>query len=556
MRAFAFLAVASLLAPACRAPEAQVADLVLRGGTIWTGSPERPTAEALAIAGGRVVALGSAAELAPLVGRSTRLIELEGRTALPGLIDAHTHFVSGGFQLSAVDLRDADTPEELAGRIAAFAATLEPGRWITGGDWDHERWGGELPRREWIDSLTPDHPVFVNRLDGHMALANTLALDAAGIIAETQDPAGGAIVRDPSTDEPTGVLKDEAMGLVARVIPPPSAAELDAALAAAARHALSLGVTQVHDMGTWDHLETYRRALDTERLPLRVYSVVPMATWERMHAFVEEHGRGDDRLHWGGLKAFVDGSLGSTTAWFYEPYADDPSTSGLMTTDTAELRRWIVGADGAGLHVIVHAIGDRANDWLLGVYRDVAEAHGPRDRRFRIEHAQHLTPEAIRRIAEQEVVASMQPYHAADDGRWAERRIGPERIRRTYAFRSLLDAGATLAFGSDWTVAPLDPLLGFDAAVTRRTLDGANPEGWVPEERITLEETLRAYTRGGAYAGFMDGRTGVLAPGALADVAVLSGDLFGTPTDGLAGLRVDLTLVEGEVAWERTGGGS
>jgi hypothetical protein len=227
-----------------------------------------------------------------------------------------------------------------------------------------------------------------------------------------------------------------------------------------------------------------------------------------------------------------------------------------MTTDTAELRRWIVGADGAGLHVIVHAIGDRANDWLLGVYRDVAEAHGPRDRRFRIEHAQHLTPEAIRRIAEQEVVASMQPYHAADDGRWAERRIGPERIRRTYAFRSLLDAGATLAFGSDWTVAPLDPLLGFDAAVTRRTLDGANPEGWVPEERITLEETLRAYTRGGAYAGFMDGRTGVLAPGALADVAVLSGDLFGTPTDGLAGLRVDLTLVEGEVAWERTGGGS
>ncbi len=528
-----------------------MADLVLRGGTVWTADDGGTVASALAVKDGRVLRVGDDASMEAVTGPDTRVVELAGRTAVPGFIDAHTHFISGGFQLSSVDLRDAATPEEFARRIAAFAATLDAGEWITGGDWDHERWGGELPRREWIDSLTPDNPVYVNRLDGHMVLVNTRALVAAGVIAETQDPPGGTIVRDETTGEPTGVLKDEAMSLVDRVIPPSSEAELDRALDAAARHALSLGVTQVHDMGTWAHLETYRRAHDAGRLPLRVYSVVPIATWARLRDFVADNGRGDDRLHWGGVKGFVDGSLGSTTAWFYEPYTDEPSTTGLMTTDTAQLRQWIGDSDAAGLHVIVHAIGDRANDWLLDVYRDVAAEHGPRDRRFRIEHAQHLRPDAIGRFAEQGVIASMQPYHAADDGRWAEKRIGPERIRSTYAFRSLLDAGATLAFGSDWTVAPLDPLLGLDAAVTRRTLDGAHPDGWVPEQKITARETLTAYTRGGAYAGFLEGRTGVLAPGAWADVAILSGNPLESGAKDLAALTVEMTLVEGEVVYRR-----
>jgi predicted amidohydrolase YtcJ len=553
---FALAAAATLAG--CGAPgppdDSNGADLVLRGGTVWTGDPARPTARAIAIGGGVVLALADdESGLDSLIGPGTRVLELAGRAVVPGFVDAHTHFISGGFQLSSVDLRDADSPEEFTRRIATFAATLDPGDWILGGDWDHERWGGELPRRSWIDSVAPDNPIFVNRLDGHMALASSAALEAAGVIAETQDPPGGAIVRDEATGQPTGVLKDEAMGLVARVIPPPPEEALDRALDAAAHHALSLGVTQVHDMGTWEHLATYRRAHARGALPLRVYSVVPLSTWDRLAALVESGGRGDERLWWGGLKAFVDGSLGSTTAWFYEPYTDEPTTSGLITTDTARLRSWITDADRAGLHVLVHAIGDRANDWLLDVYRDVTEAHGPRDRRFRIEHAQHLAPSAFARFAEHDVIASMQPYHAADDGRWADRRIGPDRTRTTYAFRSLLDAGAALAFGSDWTVALLDPMLGLDAALTRRTLDGAHPEGWVPAERISLDEALAAYTRGSAFAGFSDPFSGTLAPGMRADLVILDGDPFVVTPERVGSIDVAATLVDGEVVFDARG---
>jgi predicted amidohydrolase YtcJ len=545
---------AAVVIGGCTTAEGDVADLVLKGGAVWTGLTGAATARAIAVKDGQVLVVGTDQDVDAVTASGTRVIQLNGRLVMPGFIDAHTHFLDGGSKLASVELRDAATPADFARRIADFAATVPPGTWITGGDWDHELWGGELPRREWIDSVTPRHPVFVNRLDGHMSLANTVAIRAAGIDRDgrTPDPPGGAIVRDPETGEAAGVFKDEAMSLVGAVIPQPSEAELDRALQAAARHALERGVTQVHDMAGWSSLEAYRRAHARGELPLRVYSVVPMATWARLRDFVSTNGHGDQRLWWGGLKAFVDGSLGSTTAWFYDPYEDEPETSGFMTTDSVELRSWIGDADAAGLHVIVHAIGDAANDWLLNVYRDVATMNGPRDRRFRIEHAQHLTPSAIPRFGEQGVIASMQPYHAADDGRWAEKRIGPDRIRTTYAFRSLLDSGATLAFGSDWTVAPIDPLLGIDAAVTRRTIDGANPGGWVPEQRITLLEALRAYTSGAARAGFADDRTGVLAPGMLADLVVVSDDLFSTDPNKLVDTHVDMTVVEGEIVFERT----
>jgi hypothetical protein len=389
-----------------------------------------------------------------------------------------------------------------------------------------------------------------------MALANSVALGLAGVDADGRmaDPEGGTIVRDARTGEPAGVFKDDAMGLVGHAIPEPSEADLDRALQAAARHALERGVTQVHDMAGWESLETYRRAHAKGELPLRVYSVVQLGTWERLRDFVAANGRGDDRLWWGGLKAFVDGSLGSTTAWFHEPYDDEPGTSGLMVTDSAHLRSWIEAADAAGLQILVHAIGDAANDWILGVYGDVAAAHGPRDRRFRIEHAQHLSPEAIPRFAELGVIAAMQPYHAADDGRWAQKRIGPERIKTTYAFRSLLDAGATLAFGSDWTVAPIDPILGLDAAVTRRTFDRANPDGWVPEQKITVEEALRGYTQGGARAGFMEDRLGRIAPGMLADLVVLDRDVTRVDPKTVGETRVVMTVVDGRVAYQRPAG--
>jgi predicted amidohydrolase YtcJ len=425
-----------------------------------------------------------------------------------------------------------------------------PDAWMTGGTWDHEAWGGELPRRDWIDSVTPTTPVFVSRLDGHMALANSRALELAGVTRDTPDPAGGTIVRGPD-GEPTGVLKDEAMGLVGGVIPARTDLEMDRALDAAVHHALERGVTHVTDMGSWQGLETYRRAAAAGRLPLRVTAAVPIATWARMAEYIDRNGRGDDRLGWGVVKGFVDGSLGSTTAWFYEPYADAPETSGLMVTDTAALREQILSADSADLHVVVHAIGDHANDWLLDVYAEAGARNGRSDPRFRIEHAQHLTRDAIARLGPDGVIASMQPYHAIDDGRWAEKRIGPERIETTYAFRSLLDAGARLAFGSDWTVAPLDPLYGIYAAVTRRTLDGANPDGWVPAEKITVEEALVGYTRGSAYADYLEDRLGTIEPGKDADLVVLGQDLRVMPPEEINRVSVDLTMVAGTVVYRR-----
>jgi predicted amidohydrolase YtcJ len=543
--------LAALSLSGCAAAD-NTADLLLTGGVIWTGDADVPSAEAVAIRDGRIIALGTAAEMSAHAGSATRTIDLAGRFVVPGFVDDHTHFIGGGFQLGSVDLRTSATPAEFAARLGAFARTVPADRWITGGDWDHEMWeGAPLPRREWFDSVTADHHVAVSRLDGHMMVVNTRVLELAGITRDTPDPAGGTIVRDEVTGEPTGVLKDEAMSLVNRVMPQATTAELDEALRRAQQHALERGVTMVHDMGSWDDLDTYRRAHDAGDLRVRVYSFVPLASWERLRDHVAANGRGDDRLQWGGLKGFVDGSLGSTTAWFYEPYEDEPGTSGLVVTDTAELRAWVNGADAAGLHIVVHAIGEHANDWLLDVFEQAARTNGERDRRFRIEHAQHLSAAAIPRFAQLGVLPSMQPYHAIDDGRWAEKRIGAERILRTYAFRALLDNGATLMFGSDWTVAPIDPLLGIYGAVTRRTIDNANPDGWVPREKISVEEALRAYTAANAIGGFMEDRLGVIRVGYLADLVVLSEDLTRIDPVTIPDVQVDYTIVEGAVVHSR-----
>ena len=547
------ITVTAWLPLGCQIP-AEEADVILTGGLIWAGpgtplvAGEAPTA--IAIAGGKILAVGTDREIERFASSETERIALDGRRVVPGFIDNHTHFMRGAFQLAGVQLRDAATPQEFSRRIGEFAAD-HPDDWITGGQWDHELWGGELPRRDWIDALTEETPVFVRRLDGHMGLANSRALELAGISTATPDPPGGTIVRY-ADGRPTGILKDAASDLLETVIHAPSEAESDRALQAALQHAAERGVTLINDMGTWDDLETYRRAHARGDLSIRVYSIVPLSTWQRMAEFVASEGRGEHRLFWGGLKGLVDGSLGSTTAWFYDPYDDAPATSGLMVNDTAEMRRWIVGADAAGLHVVVHAIGDKANDWLLNVFAAARATNGPNDQRFRIEHAQHLTREAIERFDPEGVIPSMQPYHSIDDGRWAEKRIGSERIKTTYAFRSLLDAGAQLTFGSDWTVAPLDPLLGIYGAVTRRTIDGANPDGWVPDEMITVEEALTAYTSSNAYASHTDDVLGDLAPGKYADLVVLSDDIFTIEPVEIEGVKVDLTMVEGEIVYRRS----
>jgi len=538
-----------LLATACSG--APGADLVVYG-RVWTGDSAHPWAAAVAIRGDTIVAVGDSAEIAPLVASGTVTIAPPGGFITPGFMDDHIHLRWGGFQLASVDLRDAATPEELTRRIRAFAATLKAGEWITGGNWDHEKWPGTpLPDRSWIDSVTPANPVFVHRLDGHMGLANTLALQAAKLDRASPEIPGGTIIRRGDRDL-TGVLKDEAMNPVFAAIPPPSPSQLDSALARAMQHAASLGVVGVSSVTTaWDDIAALHRARSRGALTLRVSNYIPLGEWRSMADSFAANGPGDDWIRTAGVKGFVDGSLGSTTALMYQPYRDAPNTRGLFVTPEDSLRAWIGAADAAGLHVVVHAIGDRANALLLDIYDSVARAHGPppRDRRFRIEHAQHLRQQEIARFAALGVIPSMQPYHVADDGRWAWKRIGPELIKGTYAFRSLLDSGARLVFGSDWTVAPLDPLVGIQAAVTRQTLDGKNPEGWVPEQKISVEEALRSYTANNAYAVFAEARRGTLRQGYLADLVVLDRDLTRIPPGTIGDAKVVATVVGGRVVY-------
>ncbi|MBK5299342.1 MAG: amidohydrolase [Vicinamibacteria bacterium] len=540
--------------PATDAQPSAPVTLAVVNARVWTGDPAKSWAEALAVSGEEIVAVGTSDEIRQRAAGVTP-IDAAGRLIVPGFIDTHVHFVEGGFRLASVQLRDARTRDEFVSRIKTFAATVPAGTWITGGDWDHSLWGGEPPTRAWIDAATPDHPVWINRLDGHMALANGAALKAAGVTRATKNVAGGEIVRD-ARGEPSGLLKDNAMGLVDRVVPDPSDAMRDRALTAAMKHVAGQGVTSVHNMGVWSDLATFARARRANVLGTRIYSVVPLADWQRLRDVVASkeyggaNGRGDQWLRVGGLKGFVDGSLGSHTAAFHAPFDDAPADRGLLVNTPEDLYAWISGADKAGLHVMVHAIGDRANGLLLDIYDRVTREDGARDRRFRIEHAQHLAAADIPRFAALGIIASMQPYHAIDDGRWAEKYIGA-RIRTTYAFRSLLDSGARLAFGSDWYVAPPTPLEGIYAAVTRRTLDDRNPGGWVPEQKITVEEALRAYTGGAAYASFEEDRKGVLAAGRLADFVMLDRNLFEIAPEEIRNARVALTVVGGRTIVER-----
>ena len=523
------------------------ADIVIQGGSIWTGlSTGRGQPGAVAIAAGKILAVGDSATIARYVGSKTQVLRANGGLIMPGFADGHTHFVSGGFQLASVDLRDAATPQEFVRRLKLYAAHLKPGEWILGGDWDHTLWrGAPLPRHEWIDSVTPNNPVFVDRLDGHMALANAAAMRAAGVTDATPAPFGGEITSG-------GVFKDNAEALIRTAIPDPSPEQQDSALARALAHAASLGLTATANMSaSWANLAAYKRMERAGRMTLRVFLYLPIEDWRTVADTVARNGAGDDWVRIGGLKGYMDGSAGSRTAYFFEPFSDSAGYYGLMRQPESDMRSWVGAADSAGLQIAVHAIGDRANAIILAIYDSVAMAHGRRDRRFRVEHAQHLRPQEIPLFGARRVVPSMQPYHAIDDGRWVEQRIGPQRIKTTYAFRTLLDTEATLAFGSDWTVALLDPMLGVYAAVTRRTLDGKNPGGWVPEQKISVGEALRAYTYGNAWATFNEKNWGTLAPGRFADVVVLDRDPFAVPAESLGTVKPRFTIVGGNVVYRR-----
>ena len=528
------------------------ADVVIVNANVWTVDPAMPKAEAVAIVGTQIAAVGSKTEIAKFTGPSTRTIDAHGKTVLPGFVDAHVHFSDGGFGLSSVKLKDAATRQEFVRRIAEFAKTLPKGEWILEGDWDEEKWGGELPTHKWIDDVTPDNPVFLNRYDGHMNLANAAAMKLAGITKDTPAPEGGEIVRD-AEGEPTGAFKDAAQDLIFRAIPAPPYAQLDRGVETAMAEARRVGVTSVDDISSFADVRSYQRLEKAGRLTVRIYCITPMPEWKRLADAGILEGFGNDWIRMGAVKGFADGSIGSSTAYLFEPFSDRPGYTGLMNSmmfPPGHMLEMALGSDRAGLQMAVHAIGDRAIKTILDVYDQVQQQDGAKDRRWRIEHAQHVRPQDFDQFARLHVIASMQPYHAIDDGRWVERKIGHTRAETSYAWRSMLDHGVKLAFGTDWFVAPLNPLLGLNAAVTRATLDGKNPGGWIPEQKITLPEAIEAYTMGTAYAEFSETRKGSITPGKLADIIVLDSDLFKTAPEKIPDAKVLFTIVGGKVVFD------
>jgi hypothetical protein len=476
---------------------------------------------------------------------------------LPGFNDAHVHFIQGGAQLDQVQLTDAASPEEFAKRIAAQAKKTPKGEWILGGRWDETKWPKpELPTKELVDAVTGATPIFVERYDGHEALANSAAMKLAGVDAKTADVPGGVIVRDASGN-PTGIFKDAAQELINKAIPPMSRERRIRVARRALEHAVSLGVTSVQHMNPeFADVAAYSELAEKGELIARIYAVPMETSWRDQAKVGIRHAWGSSYLRLGAVKGYADGSLGSRTAYMFEPFADDPGNSGLLSDEMhppSAMRERLMGADAAGLQLRVHAIGDRAISMMLDIFGDIQKEHGYHDQRFAIEHAQHTAQKDFERFAKLHVIASMQPYHAIDDGRWAEKPLGHDRARYSYAWRSFLDHGVTLAFGTDWPVAPLNPMLGLYAAVTRATLDGKNPDGWIPEEKITLPEAVEAYTMGSAFAEFQEHEKGSITPGKLADMVILSDNIFDLKPESIRNAKVETTIVGGKPVYGRAG---
>jgi predicted amidohydrolase YtcJ len=529
------------------------ATLIVTNAVVYTVDKQHPKAEAVAVIGDRIVAVGSHAEIELWRGPETKVIDADGKLLLPGFNDAHVHFMQGGAQLEQVQLTDAPTPEEFAKRIAAQVAKTPKGEWILGGRWDETKWAKpELPTKDLVDPVTGDTPIFVERYDGHEALANSAAMKLAGINAKTADVPGGVIVRDASGNS-TGVFKDAAQGLIYKAIPPMSAEQRLRAARGALKHAASLGVTSVQHMNPeFADVAAYSEMAEKGELTTRIYAVPMETDWRDQAKVGIRHAWGSSYLRLGAVKGYADGSLGSRTAYMFEPFADDPGNRGLLSSEMhppTAMRERLMQADAAGLQVRVHAIGDRAISMMLDIFGDIEKEHGYHDQRFAIEHAQHMAQKDFERFAKLHVIASMQPYHAIDDGRWAEKRLDHHRARFSYAWRSFLDHGVTLAFGTDWPVAPLNPILGLYAAVTRATLDGKNPDGWIPEEKITLPEAVEAYTLSSAFAEFQEHEKGSITPGKLADMVILSENIFDLTPEAIRNVKVETTIVSGKVIY-------
>lgn len=530
------------------------ADLIVVNAKVWTVDAALPQAQAVAVLGERIVAVGPDADVEQWRGPRTQTIDAGGKLLLPGFNDAHVHFVDGGSQLDRVHLNDATSAAEFARRIGERTKTTPKTEWILGGDWDETKWTpAKYPTKETIDAVTGDTPVFLQRYDGHMGLANSAALRIAGVTAKTPEVPGGTIVRD-ANGEPTGALKDAAMDYVFKVIPPMSHAQREHAVKRALVHAAALGLTSVQDMTPeYSDVAMYEELLQRGELTTRIYAAHVIESVDDQVKIGIRHAFGGPWLRIGAVKAFADGSLGSHTAYFFQPYDDDPSDRGLLSEGMqpiSKMRDRMMKADAAGIQICTHAIGDAGISAILDLYSEIVKDHGEQDRRLRIEHAQHMAAKDFQRFADLHVIASVQPYQAIDDGRWAESRIGHDRASRTYAFRTFLDHGVRLAFGTDWDVAPLNPMLTIYGAVTRATLDGKYPGGWFPEQKLTVAESVQAYTMGSAYAEFQDRDKGSITVGKLADFVILSDDIFTVAPEKIRDVTVLKTFVGGRLVWD------
>jgi predicted amidohydrolase YtcJ len=550
-------AIAQTSAPA---PDA-TADMVLVGGRVFLADRAGTVAQAVAVRDGKVVAAGTDAQVRRWAGPRTQVVELGGKLVTPGFNDAHIHFAAGGASLLAVDLLGTTSTAEIERRVAEAAARAQPGEWILGRGWDHTRLPaselgpGGWPTKAVLDRAAPRNPVLLSRVDGHTSWANSEALRIAGVTRDTRSPEGGEVVRD-AAGEATGILKESAEGLVGRFVPEPTPAQVRRGIRAALDLAARTGVTSVQTDASGADVAAYKELRDRDSLTVRVYAWHPLdaRVIQAMRGIGVTAGYGDEWLRMGMLKGYTDGTLGSRTAYMLEPFADDHATRGLPQYRPGELDSLVTAADAAGLQVILHAIGDAANRQALDAFERAARANGPRARRHRVEHAQVLDRADIPRFRQLGVIASMQPTHATSDMRWAETRIGRERaVEGAYAWRSLLDAGATVIFGTDFAVEPMAPVEGIYSAVTRQSREqpGVPPGGWLPEQRLTRAEAIRLYTAASAFGEWQEAVKGTLEPGMLADLVVWDRDLLTIPEVDILKATPVMTMVGGRVVYRK-----
>ena len=550
------LAAIAVLRPRANAAQESPRTVLYLHGRIYTSDPQHPWAAAMAVRDGKIICVGSIAQVMSECGVSEahpETVQLHEQFLMPGFNDAHMHLGSAGQGMLSVRLYGAASIEELKKRLAAGVAAHKPGEWITGAGWDHTLWPEkQFPNKWMLDDVSPKNPVLLTHVSGHVAVANSLALKLAGLDAKSQNPSGGELEHN-SAGELTGMLKeDSAMELVRARIPDPTAEQRRHGILLVLADLAKNGVTSAQDNSEWEDFLVYKQLKDEGKLTARItewlHFVEPLRDLENKRA---QGGTTDPWLKTGALKFVTDGALGSRTAAMLEPYSDDPKATGILIMDPDKLKAMAIERDKAGFQLNFHAIGDRANRVALDVFEAVAKANGRRDRRDRIEHAQVVAADDLPRFAKLNVIASMQPSHQTTDMRWAESRVGPERIKGAYAWATLEKSGARLAFGTDYPIEVVSPFRGLYACVTRQLPDGTPAGGWQPQEKISLEDCIRAYTTGSAYAEFEEGKKGELKAGEYADFLILSKDLTKIPPSDYTKIEVLQTVVAGRTVYEK-----